>query len=123
MIINLKGADARSNGARLDMTKRSREPDHSGVGTVGQSQRPCPSLSPVQVTETVEITGHLMDTGVLARILDDVLDYGGDYTIERFEVGKTHEDESHARIGVLAESNEDLQRLLPAGQSSRCRCR
>ena len=94
------------------MTKRSREPDHSGVGTVGQSQRPCPSLSPVQVTETVEITGHLMDTGVLARILDDVLDYGGDYTIERFEVGKTHEDESHARIGVLAESNEDLQRLL-----------
>jgi lysine-ketoglutarate reductase/saccharopine dehydrogenase-like protein (TIGR00300 family) len=66
----------------------------------------------VQVTETVEITGHLMDTGVLAKILDDVLDYGGDYTIERFEVGKTHEDESSARIVVLADSNEDLQRLL-----------
>src|SRR3954464_320431 len=53
-----------------------------------------------------------MDTGVLAKILDDVLDYGGDYTIEHFEVGKTHEDESYARIVVLAESNEDLQRLL-----------
>ena len=66
----------------------------------------------MQVTETVEITGHLMDTGVLARILDDVLDYGGDYTIERFEVGKTHEDESSARIVVLADSNDDLQRLL-----------
>jgi lysine-ketoglutarate reductase/saccharopine dehydrogenase-like protein (TIGR00300 family) len=66
----------------------------------------------VQVTDTVEITGHLMDTGVLAKILDDVLDYGGDYTIERFEVGKTHEDESYARIVVLADSNEDLQRLL-----------
>jgi lysine-ketoglutarate reductase/saccharopine dehydrogenase-like protein (TIGR00300 family) len=66
----------------------------------------------VQVTETVEITGHLMDSGVLARVLDDVLDYGGDYTIERLDVGKTHEDESHARIVVLAESNDDLQRLL-----------
>jgi lysine-ketoglutarate reductase/saccharopine dehydrogenase-like protein (TIGR00300 family) len=66
----------------------------------------------VQVTDTVEITGHLMDTGVLAKILDDVLDYGGDYTIERFEVGKTHEDESYARIVVLADSNDDLQRLL-----------
>src|SRR4051794_8132808 len=53
-----------------------------------------------------------MDTGVLAKILDDVLDYGGDYTIERFEVGKTHEDESYARIVVLAGDNEDLQRLL-----------
>jgi lysine-ketoglutarate reductase/saccharopine dehydrogenase-like protein (TIGR00300 family) len=66
----------------------------------------------VQVSETVEITGHLMDTGVLARILDDVLDYGGDYTIERFDVGKTHEDESYARIVVLSPADEDLQRLL-----------
>jgi lysine-ketoglutarate reductase/saccharopine dehydrogenase-like protein (TIGR00300 family) len=66
----------------------------------------------VQVSETVEITGHLMDTGVLAKVLDDVLDYGGDYTIERLDVGKTHEDESYARIVVLSEGNEDLQRLL-----------
>ncbi|MDQ1746798.1 MAG: hypothetical protein QOD07_1061 [Frankiaceae bacterium] len=66
----------------------------------------------MQVSETVEITGHLMDTGVLAKVLDDVLDYGGDYTIERLDVGKTHEDESYARIVVLSESNEDLQRLL-----------
>src|SRR3954451_5466869 len=53
-----------------------------------------------------------MDSGVLARVLDDVLDYGGDYTIERFDVGKKHEDESYVRIVVLADSNEDLQRLL-----------
>ncbi|MDQ1704131.1 MAG: hypothetical protein QOF18_497 [Frankiaceae bacterium] len=66
----------------------------------------------MQVTETVEITGHLMDSGVLARILDDVLDYGADYTIERLDVGKNHEDESYARIVVLAQSNEELQRLL-----------
>ena len=66
----------------------------------------------MQVSEIVEITGHLMDSGVLARVLDDVLDYGGDYTIEKFEVGKTHEDESSVRIVVLADSDEDLQRLL-----------
>ena len=66
----------------------------------------------MQVSEIVEITGHLMDSGVLARVLDDVLDYGGDYTIEKIDVGKTHEDESHARIVVLAESDDDLQRML-----------
>ena len=66
----------------------------------------------MQVSEIVEINGHLMDSGVLARVLDDVLDYGGDYAIEKLDVGKTHEDESQARIVVLADSDEDLQRLL-----------
>ena len=31
------------------------------------------------VSETVEVTGHLMDSGILSRILDDIRDYGGDY--------------------------------------------
>jgi lysine-ketoglutarate reductase/saccharopine dehydrogenase-like protein (TIGR00300 family) len=63
-------------------------------------------------TETVEISGHLMDSGVLARVLDDVLDYGCDYVIERFEVGRTHDDESYARIGLSAGDTGALQRLL-----------
>ena len=66
----------------------------------------------MEVTETVEITGHLMDSGVLARILDDVLDYGGDYAVERIDLGKAHADESHAVIKVGAESNEQLARIL-----------
>jgi lysine-ketoglutarate reductase/saccharopine dehydrogenase-like protein (TIGR00300 family) len=69
-------------------------------------------VATVQVTETVEITGHLMDSGVLARILDDVLDYGGDYTVDRIDLGKAHEDESHATIVVGAESDEQLARIL-----------
>lgn len=66
----------------------------------------------MKTTETVEITGHLMDTGMLARILDDVLEYGGDYVIERLDVGRTHTDESYARIGVSSDEEEPLQRLL-----------
>ncbi|HVX69333.1 MAG TPA: TIGR00300 family protein [Mycobacteriales bacterium] len=64
------------------------------------------------VSETVEITGHLMDSGVLARVLDDVLDYGGDYTVDRIDLGKAHEDESHAVIVVGADSTEQLERIL-----------
>jgi lysine-ketoglutarate reductase/saccharopine dehydrogenase-like protein (TIGR00300 family) len=66
----------------------------------------------VQVSEVVEIGGHLMDSGILARVLDDVLDYGGDYTIDRLDVGKTHDDKSYARISVTAENDETLARLL-----------
>ncbi|HEX3825103.1 MAG TPA: TIGR00300 family protein [Mycobacteriales bacterium] len=66
----------------------------------------------MQVTEAVEISGHLMDSGVLARILDDVLDYGGDYTVDRIDLGRAHEDESHAVIVVGADSNDQLSRIL-----------
>jgi lysine-ketoglutarate reductase/saccharopine dehydrogenase-like protein (TIGR00300 family) len=69
-------------------------------------------VATVQVTETVEITGHLMDSGVLARILDDVLDYGGDYTVDRIDLGKAHQDESHAIIVIGADNDEQLARIL-----------
>jgi len=66
----------------------------------------------VKHTETVEITGHLMDTGVLARVLDDVLEYGGDYKVDRLDLGREHDDESYARIAVGAGDGETLQRIL-----------
>ena len=64
------------------------------------------------VSESLEARGHLMDSGVLASVLDDVLAYGGDYRIDRLDVGKRHEDESYARIIVSADDDEALQRLL-----------
>jgi lysine-ketoglutarate reductase/saccharopine dehydrogenase-like protein (TIGR00300 family) len=66
----------------------------------------------VPVSETVEVSGHLMDSGVLAHILDDVLQYSGDYRIDQLDVGRAHDDESYARITVTAEDDEHLQRLL-----------
>jgi lysine-ketoglutarate reductase/saccharopine dehydrogenase-like protein (TIGR00300 family) len=66
----------------------------------------------MHVNETVEVTGHLMDSGILSRVLDDIREYGGDYVIDRFDVGKDAGDPSRARITVSAEDDEALQRLL-----------
>jgi lysine-ketoglutarate reductase/saccharopine dehydrogenase-like protein (TIGR00300 family) len=66
----------------------------------------------VQVTETVEITGHLVDSGILSRVLDDIREYGGDYTMDRFSVGHDAQDLSDATITVSADDDEALQRLL-----------
>ena len=63
-------------------------------------------------SETVEVTGHLMDSGILSRILDDIRDYGGDYVIETFDVGHEAHDPSSARITVRADDVASLQRLL-----------
>lgn len=66
----------------------------------------------MHASETVEISGHLMDSGVLSRVLDDIREYEGDYTIDRFDVGHEAHDVSHAVITVSAEDDEALQRLL-----------
>jgi len=66
----------------------------------------------VQATDTVEVTGHLVDSGILSRVLADIKEYDGDYTIDRFVVGHEISDTSHATISVTAEDDEALQRLL-----------
>jgi len=66
----------------------------------------------VSESETVEISGHLMDHGILSRVLDDIREYSGDYTIDRFDVGRGTDDTSHAVITVTADDDEALQRLL-----------
>ena len=63
-------------------------------------------------SEQVEITGHLMDSGVLARVLDDVLDYGGDYKISNLDLGREHGDESHATLTISAATDDQLARVL-----------
>jgi lysine-ketoglutarate reductase/saccharopine dehydrogenase-like protein (TIGR00300 family) len=65
-----------------------------------------------QVSETVEVSGHVIDTGVLSRVLDDVREYGGDFHIDDFTVGKDHDDPSYARITVTAADRAALERLL-----------
>jgi len=66
----------------------------------------------VSVTDTVEISGHLLDSGILSVVLDDIREYGGDYIIDRFDVGKDASDPSHVKILVSSEDDDGLQRLL-----------
>jgi lysine-ketoglutarate reductase/saccharopine dehydrogenase-like protein (TIGR00300 family) len=63
-------------------------------------------------SETVEVRGHLLDSGVLSRCATDVRALGGDYVIEKLDVGKDSGDESYARIRVQADSQELLASIL-----------
>ena len=63
-------------------------------------------------SETLEVRGHLIDSGVLSRVLDDILEYGCDYSLDHFEVGKTPLDESYIRLTVKAPEYDDLGRVV-----------
>jgi lysine-ketoglutarate reductase/saccharopine dehydrogenase-like protein (TIGR00300 family) len=62
-------------------------------------------------TETIELSGHIVDSLLLAKVLDAVLEAGADYTIVDFEIGKTNRDESRATIELTGEA-ELLDRLV-----------
>src|SRR5918996_4983780 len=62
-------------------------------------------------TESVELSGHIIDSLILPRILDEIVEAGADYRMAGFEVGKSHDDPSFARIEISAE-RDVLDRLL-----------
>jgi lysine-ketoglutarate reductase/saccharopine dehydrogenase-like protein (TIGR00300 family) len=56
-------------------------------------------------TETIEVTGHIVDSLLLAKILDAILDAGCDYEIAEVRIGKTTLDPSSARISVTGDDD------------------
>lgn len=60
----------------------------------------------------VELTGHIIDSRTLPKVLDAIIEQGGDFDIEEFKVGRKNEDPSYARILIKAESQEALNMIL-----------
>ncbi|HZD02628.1 MAG TPA: TIGR00300 family protein [Actinomycetes bacterium] len=63
-------------------------------------------------SETLEITGHVIDSMLFTRILDQVREALCDYEILEFRVGRTPVDPSYARLRVTAEDPEQLEHLV-----------
>ena len=62
-------------------------------------------------TEVVELRGHIIDSMILPRVLDEIVESGAEYRIVKFEIGKTHDDPSSAVIELTGE-RATLDRLL-----------
>jgi len=75
-------------------------------------------IQPTPVTpefvEEVQVEGHIIDSLLLPKILDEILTHGGSYVIKDIKIGQRQTDPSHARIEVRAGSAELLRELLDA---------
>ena len=63
-------------------------------------------------TETVELRGHIIDSLLLPKVLDQVLARGAEFEIEEISVGVLRTDASYARLPLTAESDDALEELL-----------
>jgi lysine-ketoglutarate reductase/saccharopine dehydrogenase-like protein (TIGR00300 family) len=63
-------------------------------------------------SETIEIRGHIIDSLLLPKILDDILKNGAEFTVEELELGKRREDPSYARLRLTSKDAAALDNLL-----------
>lgn len=65
-----------------------------------------------QPFEDVRIEGHLIDSGIVSKVMDVVIAMGGEFETVSFDVGRTNEDASVAILRVRADSLELLGEIL-----------
>ena len=64
------------------------------------------------VVEEVEVRGHIVDSLLLPKILDRILQMGGTFEIRECKIGSRRVDPSYARIAVRAENSPALDEIL-----------
>ncbi|EHP89172.1 LOR/SDH bifunctional protein conserved domain protein [Methanotorris formicicus Mc-S-70] len=60
----------------------------------------------------IELRGHIIDSLILPKVFDKILDLGGDYKVLKFEIGKRKEDPSYAKILVIGRDEGHVDDIL-----------
>src|SRR6266496_904994 len=63
-------------------------------------------------SETIELRGHIIDSLILPKVLDQILTHDANFKILEINIGKKRADQSFARIEVSTETGEALDELI-----------
>jgi lysine-ketoglutarate reductase/saccharopine dehydrogenase-like protein (TIGR00300 family) len=80
--------------------------------TIDERRNPTRDGSPPGVTEEVEVRGHIIDSLLLPKILDRILQMGGTFEIRECHIGARRVDPSYARICIRAATAAELDEIL-----------
>jgi lysine-ketoglutarate reductase/saccharopine dehydrogenase-like protein (TIGR00300 family) len=64
------------------------------------------------VAEEITLEGHIIDSLILSKVLDEILAYGADFRILEMRFGQKRDDRSFARIEVSAGSQQALSEVI-----------
>ena len=62
--------------------------------------------------QEIEVKGHLIDSMILTRIFDKIMDLNGDFQVLEFNVGKKKKESSYARLLVQGGDQHHLHQIL-----------
>lgn len=64
------------------------------------------------VNEEIQLEGHIIDSLILSKVLDEILACGGDFHIKDVSIGQDRRDRSHARVEVVTDDQAQMDELL-----------
>jgi lysine-ketoglutarate reductase/saccharopine dehydrogenase-like protein (TIGR00300 family) len=91
----------KAGGAAKCLTLRVNEPVH-----------PEPTGRGGIISRTITMTGHLLDSGLVNRALDRVVEGGGSFQVLKFDLGEQRQSISTADIRVSAPSQEVMDEIM-----------
>jgi lysine-ketoglutarate reductase/saccharopine dehydrogenase-like protein (TIGR00300 family) len=60
----------------------------------------------------IEVRGHLIDSLILTKIFDVVMDLGGEFEVLDIKIGKKKKDESYAKLRIQGKNQNHLDQIL-----------
>ena len=66
--------------------------------------------------EEITLEGHIIDSGILAKVWGTVMDLGGNFDLQEIRVGRSKNETSFARMQISASSDAQLHRIITAVQ-------
>ncbi len=63
-------------------------------------------------SETILLEGHIIDSLILPRVMDAIMDLGGDFDVEEIQVGRHKQEPSRARLRIFADDEQQMRQIL-----------
>ncbi|MDG7054860.1 MAG: TIGR00300 family protein, partial [Nitrososphaerota archaeon] len=60
----------------------------------------------------IEVSGHLIDSLILTKIFDVIMDLNGEFQVLEINIGKKKKDTSYAKLLVQAKNQKQLDQIL-----------
>ena len=57
-------------------------------------------------SQDIEVSGHLIDSSILTKIFDKIMDLQGEFQVEEIEIGKKKGDKSFARLSIVGKDQK-----------------
>jgi lysine-ketoglutarate reductase/saccharopine dehydrogenase-like protein (TIGR00300 family) len=63
-------------------------------------------------TQEIEVSGHIIDSSILTKIFDKIMDLHGEFQVEEINIGKKKKDQSYARLSITGKNQKHLGEIL-----------
>ena len=63
-------------------------------------------------SQEIEVSGHIIDSLILTKIFDKIMDLKGEFQVQQIDIGKRKKDQSYARLLVKGKNQNHLDNIL-----------